>query len=123
MGNRDIVFKSSGDVLLSQAKWCDSYFSRMRGFTFTKPVKVDQGLVLVNAKDSRVESSITMFFVNYDLGVIWVNSAGEVVDKVVAKSWRVSYASKEPAKYVIEGHPSILDKVAIGDELAFLAQA
>ncbi len=120
MSTRDIMLNKTGEILIPKAKWCDSYFTRMRGFTFTKPVQEKQGLVLVNARDSRVDSSITMFFVNYDLGVIWVNSKGRVVDTLVAKSWRPSYASKDPARYVIEGHPSILDKVEIGDLITFV---
>lgn len=119
MVTRNIVLQKSGEVLIANAKWCDTFFSRMRGFTFTKPVTKEKGLVLVNAKDSQLESAITMLFVNYDLGVIWVNSAGEVVDTLVAKPWRLNYAAKAPARYVIEGHPSILEKVAVGDLIRF----
>lgn len=93
----------------------------MRGFTFTKPVAADGGLVLVNRKDSQLDSAITMLFVNYDLGVIWVNDAGEVVDTVVAKPWRLNYSAKAPARYVIEGHPSILERVRIGEKVRFTA--
>ena len=119
MATRNIIVQRTNETLITNAKWCDGFFSRMRGFTFTKPVAVNQGLVLVHAKDSVLESAITMFFVNYDLGVIWVNDAGEVVDKLVAKAWRPNYAAKAPARYVIEGHPSILEQVEIGDGIRF----
>ena len=119
MITRSVILKKTGRILMPQAKWCNGYFSRLRGFTFTKPVAENEGLVLVNAKDSRVDSSITMFFVNYDLGIIWVNHAGAVVDKIVAKSWRPTYAAKAPARYVIEGHPTIVEKVSLGDFIDF----
>ena len=60
-----------------------------------------------------------MLFVKFDLGVIWVNDAGEVVDTVLAKPWKLSYAPKAPARYVIEGHPQLLEQVKIGDKITF----
>ena len=77
-------------------------------------------MVLVEKKDSKVATSIHMFFVFFDLGVIWVNDAGVVVDKVLAKPWRPSYVPQDPARYVIEGHPENLEKVNIGDHIQFL---
>jgi hypothetical protein len=34
--------------------------------------------------------------------VVWINSDMQVVDKVLARSWRPAYFSKQPAKYVLE---------------------
>ncbi len=79
--------------------------------------------MLVNAKDDRLNSAIHMFFVFFDLAVIWVNDQGVVVDKVLAKPWRPHYGAQTPARYVIEGHPVILDQVQIGDTLQFLDNA
>lgn len=122
MSTRNVTLYPSGDILIPHAKWCDSFFARMRGFTFTKPIGVGQGLVLVNRRDSQIDSAITMLFVNYDLGVIWVNDAGEVVDSTVARPWRLQYTAKAPAKYVIEGHPSIVDRVRTGDKITFVKE-
>jgi uncharacterized membrane protein (UPF0127 family) len=62
-----------------------------------------------------------MLFVGFDLGVVWVNNAGEVVDTVLAKSWRPSYAPQAPARYVLEAHPALLDQVRVGDRIRFAA--
>ena len=61
-----------------------------------------------------------MLFVPFDLGVIWVNGAGKVVDTVVAKSWALQYAPQAPAQYVIELHPDLLAGVVIGDDIEFV---
>ena len=86
---------------------------------FRRSVGADEGLVFVHPRENRVESAIHMFFVPFDLGVIWVNNAGEVVDLVRAKPWRPSYAPQKPASYVIELHPDKLDLVKIGDLIEF----
>ena len=79
----------------------------------------DEGLVLVGIKDSRLDSSIHMFFVSFDLTVLWVNSEMKVVDKILAKSWRPMYFSKKPARYVVEIHPERWGDFEIGDEVQF----
>ena len=117
---RQLWHVENGRVLLDHLKWCDSFGSKLRGFTFRRALSSADGLVLVEKSDSRLTTSIHMFFVFFDLGVIWVNEAGEVVDALVARPWRPSYAPQSPARYVIELHPSLLEQVQIGDHLRFL---
>lgn len=119
MKTKKIIHVESGRVLLEQAKWCDSYWSKLKGFMFHPELQSDEGLVLVEKKDSRVATSIHMFFVNFDLGIIWVNDAGEVVDTAVAKAWKPNYAPQAPARYVIEMHPDLLSHVNVGDHIKF----
>ena len=88
---------------------------------FRRSIEPEEGLVFVYHRDNVVNTSIHMFFVPFDLGVIWVNDAGHVVDFVRAKPWRPKYAPKDPARYVIELHPDKLELVKIGDKLDFLA--
>lgn len=118
---KTIRHQESGRVLVESAKWCDSFGSKLRGFMFKKVLDKDEGLVLVESRDSRVATSIHMLFVSFDLGVIWVNSAGVVVDTAVAKSWALQYAPQEAAQYVIELHPDVLQEisVAVGDHILF----
>lgn len=118
--NRQILLGENGRSLLNAAKWCDGFGSKLRGFTFRRHLAESDGLVLVEKKDSRVSTAIHMLFVSFDLGVIWVNDAGEVVDKVLAKPWRLSYTPQSAARYVIELHPSLLEEVAIGDHIQFI---
>ena len=100
-------------------KYCDSFLTQLRGFTFRSALAQDEGLILVGKRDSRLDSSIHMFFVPFDLSVIWINSDLQVVDKILAKSWRPAYFSKQPAKYVLEIHPERWEDFHIGDALEF----
>jgi uncharacterized membrane protein (UPF0127 family) len=100
-------------------KYCDTFLTQLRGFTLRSLLARDEGLLLVGARDSRLESSIHMFFVSFDLSVIWINSAMRVVDKVLAKSWHPAYFSKQPARYVLEVHPERWGDFEIGDTVEF----
>jgi uncharacterized membrane protein (UPF0127 family) len=102
-----------------QIKYCDTFFTQLRGLTFRARLGRDEGLLLVGKRDSRLDSSIHMLFVPFDLSVIWINSALQVVDKVLAKSWRPAYFSKMPAKYVLEIHPERWGNFEIGDGVEF----
>ena len=100
-------------------KYCDTFLTQLRGFTLRPPLARDEGLVLVGTRDSRLESSIHMLFVSFDLAVIWINSQIQIVDRVLAKSWRPAYFSKQPARYVLEVHPARWDEFQIGDTVLF----
>ncbi|HXF86208.1 MAG TPA: DUF192 domain-containing protein [Anaerolineales bacterium] len=98
---------------------CDTFLTQLRGFTFRSRLARDEGLLLVGARDSRLDSSIHMLFVFFDLAVFWINSEMNVVDRVLARSWRPAYFSKRPAKYVLELHPDRWDDYQIGDLVQF----
>jgi uncharacterized membrane protein (UPF0127 family) len=100
-------------------KYCDTFLTQLRGFTLRSRLERDEGLVLVGRKDSRIDSSIHMFFVSFDLAVIWINSQMQVVDKVLARSWKPAYFSKEPARFVLEVHPDRWDDFQVGDKVQF----
>jgi uncharacterized membrane protein (UPF0127 family) len=119
---RQLLHVESGRVLLPQIRWCDRFSSKLRGFTFRRSLAMDEGLVLVEKSDNRVGTAIHMLFVFFDLGVIWVNGAGEVVDTAVARPWRLSYVPRAPARYVIELHPDFLQQVQVGDHVQVLEQ-
>ena len=99
--------------------YCDTFLTQLRGLMFRSRLGRDEGLVLVGTRNSRLDSSIHMFFVSFDLTVLWLNSDMKVVDKVLAKSWRPMYFSKQPAKYVVEIHPERWGDFEIGDEVQF----
>ncbi len=116
---RQVVHAGSGQILVEQARWCDSFATKARGFTFRRQLAPGEGLVLVENADSRVNSGITMLFCFIDLGVVWLNGEGQVVDKVIAKPWRPSYLPQAPARYVIEADPEIVRHIKVGDHLNF----
>ena len=103
----------------SRVGYCDSFLCRLRGLMFRSRLALDEGLLLVQSRDSRLDSSIHMFFVPFDLAVFWINSKMEVVDKVIAKSWRPAYFPKTEAKYILEIHPNRFNDYQIGDRVEF----
>jgi uncharacterized membrane protein (UPF0127 family) len=104
---------------LLRIKYCDTFLTQLRGLTFRSKLAREEGLLLVGKRDSRLDSSIHMLFVPFDLSVIWINSAMQVVDKVLAKSWRPAYFSKQPAQYVLEIHPERWGDFEPGDGVEF----
>lgn len=102
-----------------QIQYCDSFLCRLRGLIFRAELAPTSGLLLVQKRDSRLDSSIHMLAVNFDLAVIWINSSMRVVDKTLAKSWHLAYAPKEAAQYILEIHPDRLDEFQIGNKVQF----
>lgn len=117
---RQVQLAGNGRILIPHARWCDTFSRKLRGFTFQRHLGRQDGLVLVENRTSRINTSIHMFFVFFDLGIIWVNEQGLVVDKALAQPWRPSYVPQAPARYVIEGHPTLLPYVQIGETIEFI---
>jgi uncharacterized membrane protein (UPF0127 family) len=102
-----------------RAQWCESFLSKLRGYTFRNSLDMDEGKLLVEHRDSRVDTSIHMMFVWTNLAVAWIDSKNEVVDIVLAKAWRPFYASARPARYILEIHPDRFGEFKIGDYVEF----
>jgi len=111
--------KENGIAAPPRIKYCSSFLCRLRGLTFRSPVTRDEGLLLVFGRDSRVDSSIHMLGVSFDLAVFWINNEMQVADKVVAGAWKPAYFPKSPARYVLEGHASRIDDFEIGQTVQF----
>lgn len=101
----------------AKIKYCDSFFCRLRGLTFLKHLNPDEGLLLVQGVDSRLNSSIHMLFVSFELNVVWINSQLIVVDRTIAKPWRPVYLSAKPACYILEIHPDRWEDYQVGDRV------
>ena len=97
-----------------RVKFCESFLCRLRGLTFRPPLTRDEGLLLVFGRDSRVDSSIHMLGVSFDLAVFWINSELKIVDKIVAGAWKPAFFPKEPARYVLEVHAGRIDVFEVG---------
>jgi uncharacterized membrane protein (UPF0127 family) len=102
-----------------RAHFCDTFLCRLRGLTFRRSLPAGEGLLLVQARDSVIDSSIHMLFMRMDLAVVWINSALRVVDVKHARRWRLVYLSRAPARYVLETSLENLDTFKIGDCCAF----
>ena len=100
-----------------QIKFCESFISRLKGLMFSKQILLDQGVILVENKESRINTSIHMMFMNFNLTVLWLDKELIIVDKVLAKRWVPIYMPKFRAKYVVELHSNQFSNFSIGDQL------
>lgn len=110
---------TTDQVLLQRAKWCVSTWCHFKGLQFVRLLPQNEGIIFVRRYESISATAIHMFFMSFDIGVVWLDKNGHVVDKTYAKVWRPAYAPRQKAQYYIEANPSILDLVSIGDALAF----
>jgi uncharacterized protein len=100
--------------------YCDSFLSRLRGLTWRFNLSENEGILLVQPRDSRIDSAIHMLGVFIDLAVAWINDAGEVVDVRLARRWRPIYIPKLSARYILEMSPSRLNDFKVGDKIEFV---
>jgi uncharacterized membrane protein (UPF0127 family) len=106
-------------VILKRVRWCASAWCHFKGLQFVRHLPEDEGLLFVRSNESITGTSIHMFFMRFNIGVVWMDRNGVVVDKVLAKVWRPAYAPKVKAQYYLEANVSILDRVHLGDQLRF----
>ena len=100
--------------------FCDSFMCRLRGLMFRARLYLDEGLLLVGERDSRLEAAIHMLFVPFDLSIFWIDAQLVVVDKTIARRWRLAYVPKSAARYILEVHPNRVNDYEIGDKVEFV---
>ena len=84
---------------------------------FSKPLPPGEGLLLVLDSESRMDASIHMFWMRFDLVIVWINAALEVVDIKPAYKWRSMLVPNQPAKYILEMPILHIGDYEIGDIL------
>lgn len=104
-----------GDLVL-RARWCESFWCRLRGLTFRRELPPGEGLLLVEGRQSRAQTAIHMWMVGFPIGVAWLDNELRVVDTRLALPWRI-YVPSQAARYTLEGAPSMLQSVAVGEVL------
>jgi len=104
---------------LVRAVYCDTFLCQLRGLTFRRHLKSDEGLLLVQERDSRLEAAIHMLGVWFDLAAVWINAEKQIVDVRLVRSWRPVYVPKHPASYVLELPAERLYDFRVGDEVFF----
>jgi uncharacterized membrane protein (UPF0127 family) len=86
---------------------------------FHSHLKPDEGMLLVDTRDSRIGTSIHMLFVFMNLGIVWINSKNQVVDIIIARAWHLFYTPCQPARYTLEIDPVRLNEFRKGDLVEF----
>ena len=114
------IRKSTPPFTVVNVKYCDTFFGKFLGLMFSKKIARDHGLLIVEKNETRVNTSIHMMFMNYDITVLWLDRQMVIVDKVLARKWGPFYIPKQPAQYVLELHPSKFSEYSIGEQLTVL---
>ena len=106
-------------IVLARVRLCKSFWCHFRGLQLVMHLPPDEGLLFVTNREGRAHTTIHMLFMLFNISVIWLDAEGRVVDKRLAKPWRLAYAPQAPAQYFLEANPELLGKVQIGDVLRF----
>lgn len=114
------IYNSKSPTLLFSAKYCKSYADKLMGLMFKKSIDPGYGIILAESAESKINSSIHMLFMNFDITVLWLDKNLVIVDKVLAKKWKLAYFPSQPAQYTIELHESRYNDFSIGDKLVFI---
>ena len=83
--------------------------------------RIDQleGILLVEDRDSRLDTAIHMLFMRFDIAAVWINSEMAVVDVRLARKWQPVITPAKPARFVLEVHPQQISSFAVGDRVEF----
>jgi hypothetical protein len=100
-----------------RADYCSSFFCHLRGLMFRQSISSGAGLLLVQKKDDKINATIHMMFMWFDLCVVWINQACQVVDVQHAHRWGIAFTPRAPAAYVLELHTDHLNDFQIGDKV------
>jgi uncharacterized membrane protein (UPF0127 family) len=115
----ELVDKATGNVVASRIRWCSSFGCKLRGLMFRQTLEPEEGLLMVEPRASRTATSIHMMFMAFPIAVFWLDESFCVVDRALARPWRLAYAPAHPARYTVEAHPDVFERVHIGDCLEF----
>lgn len=116
---KKIVNRTKPLVSPLKAKLCSTFLCRLKGLMFSSPIDVNDSLLLSMPKESILNAGIHMVSVNYDIGAVWINNDLLVVDIQFAKRWVSVLTPKNPAKYVLEIHPTRMAEFQLGDIIQF----
>lgn len=111
------IINLSHQSLTINAQVCDKFIPKLLGLMFKKTIDPKFGLFFKETSETRVNTAIHMFFMNFDITVLWLSKDFIVVDKAWAKKWHPFYAPKSPAQYTLELHVDRFNNFFIGDQL------
>jgi uncharacterized membrane protein (UPF0127 family) len=112
---------TSGETIAGEVVRCDTFWKRGRGLMFRSKGSVEgkRVFLFVEGRESVTATTIHMFFVFFPIAVVWLDADRRVVDMALARPFRPYYAPRKAARYFVEGHPSLLERVNVGDVLEF----
>lgn len=102
-----------------RASFCNRFLCRLRGLMFRRSISRDEGLLLVQNNESRLDTAIHMLFMTFDITAIWLGADHRVVDVLIARRWRPFYIPQAPAQYTLEVSTYWFEHFKIGDLIDF----
>jgi uncharacterized membrane protein (UPF0127 family) len=107
------IYLASGELLVSQVKHANNFFTRLIGLMGTKRLSSAHGLLITPCQQ------IHTHFMRYSVDVIFLDNDMMVLEKLTAlKPWRFTRFIKK-AKHVLELPAHEADRVNIGDQIIF----
>jgi uncharacterized membrane protein (UPF0127 family) len=101
------------------AVFCSSFWLRLRGLMFRNSLGENEAVILADTKEARLDAAIHMFFMNFDIAAVWLNSGRRVTDVKLARRWHPIYMPNTPSQYVLEIHASRVNDFRVGDRVKF----
>ena len=96
---------------------CETFIQKLRGLMFYPSITLQEGRLFIEKEESKLNSSIHMLFMHFDITVVWMDREFQVVDVILAKQWRPYYFPSLPAQYTLELHASRQNEFHIGDKI------
>jgi uncharacterized membrane protein (UPF0127 family) len=107
---------SAHDDIVASAQLCTSFWCKLRGVMFRRSITDDDCLLMSVGGDA--EAVIHTHFVFCPIAVVWLTADGEIIERVLAKPWRI-YAPPRGRKprWILEGPPDMLNRLGAAERL------
>lgn len=105
------IYLSDGQVLVSELKHANHFFSRLLGLMGTKGLASSHGLLITPCQQ------IHTHFMRYPVDIVFLDKNMVVLEKLTAlQPWKFTRFIKK-SQHVLEVPATAADKVNIGDQL------
>jgi len=114
-----IINTTKNRIIAKKTTLCRIFFSKMLGLMFSAKSKIkNKAMIFIFDKEQKV--SIHMFFVFYNIDVLWLNKHKQVVEMKTLHPFNIYYP-KRIAKYIIELESGTIKKTKtrIKDKIKF----
>jgi uncharacterized membrane protein (UPF0127 family) len=110
-----------GNLIADKIIYCSSSASRREGLLSLDHLEQGEGILMEMPGSRRGKkgfiTSIHMLGMRFPISAAWLNNEGRVVHSTLAKPWGLYYGSPQPAWYVLEAHPDLIDSLSVGTVL------
>jgi uncharacterized membrane protein (UPF0127 family) len=114
-----LINQTSGELLAREVRRCDTFWRRLSGLMFRRQLDPEEVLLFDFGQEGVVAASVHMLFVFFPIALVWLNAQHKVVDVRLAKPFRLYYAPRRAARYLVEGPSRLMEQVRVGDLIGF----